>query len=613
MPSTPIQAAVVLAALLSLDAPAACAQQAMFRGGPAHDGVYRGAGLPAFGGLQWRVQTGGPVRSSPTVAGGAVYVGSGDGFLYAIDARTGDVRWRQQLGAGPVTSTPAVADGLVYVNGRDGVFRALRVADGRAAWSIKAGPPVSLAWGEESGQFYTSSATLTDGAVLFGATDGHVYAADARTGRERWRFAAGARVYSTPAVANGVVYVGTQRGVVHAIDLGTGKARWRYETAGAALESRKFGYDRTTVQSSPAVVDGVVYVGARDGWLYALEAASGTERWRLDHEISWVNTSPAVSDGLVFAGSSDRRFVHAVDAATGKQAWRTEAAALVWSSPVVDAERVYVGDGAGNIYALEKGTGKEAWRYRGGAAVFSSPTLHEGRLYYGSDDGGVYALNAAPSAAQAMRRAVFWDTAYVTAPVVSSNTTVRNYLRNRGYEVLDAAGLQRFMSERLRDRAPSAVVFALDFIPPTVAAAPDDTTLFRRYLDAGGTVVWIGVPPLLAPLDAKGLSDFRWDAGKSLLGVSHREGNFDAVGVSRVTPEGERLGLPEWWLTSWSANAEDVTTVLAYDEHGEAAAWIKRFGGPPGTGYIRIPAGENTPARPAPVVAIQTAAELRPR
>lgn len=123
----------------------------------------------------------------------------------------------------------------------------------------------------------------------------------------------------------------------------------------------------------------------------------------------------------------------------------------------------------------------------------------------------------------------------------------------------------------------------------------------------------LGVPPLLAPLDAQGLKDFRWDAGKTLLGVSHREGNFDAIGVSRVTPAGKRLGLPEWWLTSWSASAKDVTTVLAYDEYGQAAAWIKHFGGPPGTGYIRIPAGENTPARPAPLLAIQTAAELRPR
>ncbi len=59
-----------------------------------------------------------------------------------------------------------------------------------------------------------------------------------------------------------------------------------------------------------------MFVGARDGWIYALDAATGSERWRFDHKISWVNTSPAVIDGVVYAGSSDGQFVQALDAAS---------------------------------------------------------------------------------------------------------------------------------------------------------------------------------------------------------------------------------------------------------------------------------------------------------
>jgi hypothetical protein len=66
------------------------------------------------GRLLWKVQTGGPVHSSPAVDGGRVYVGSEDGRLYAVDGVTGTVVWSQSLGA-PVYGSAAVGFGAVYV------------------------------------------------------------------------------------------------------------------------------------------------------------------------------------------------------------------------------------------------------------------------------------------------------------------------------------------------------------------------------------------------------------------------------------------------------------------------------------------------------------------
>jgi hypothetical protein len=63
----------------------------MFRGDPAHTGVSAGALFSGQGGVRWRVRTGGAVRSSPAVTARRVYVGSGDGILYAIDRRAGTV------------------------------------------------------------------------------------------------------------------------------------------------------------------------------------------------------------------------------------------------------------------------------------------------------------------------------------------------------------------------------------------------------------------------------------------------------------------------------------------------------------------------------------------
>jgi outer membrane protein assembly factor BamB len=582
-------------------------QDAMFRGGATHTGVSANTDLPAYSGLQWRAQTGGPVRATPTISGRTMFVGSGDGNLYAIVLATGGVKWRAAVGSA-INSTAAVSGGLVFVN-TDGGFHAYHTTDGKLAWSFKTGAPTPLAWGYESGQVYTSSSAVANGHVVFGSVDGMLYSLDARTGREQWRYRAGGRVYSSPAIAGGTVFVGSQDGVVHAVDVNTGKLTWRFETEGKKLESADWGFDRTTIQSSPAVANGMVYIGARNGFLYALDAATGAERWRFDHKVSWVNTSPAVSDGLVYAASSDGRFIQAVDAATGAERWRVTTNVAVWTSPVVGRDYVYANDDGGAVLALNKKTGAEIWRCRLGQRGYSSPVVQDGRLYVGSDDGGVYAVNGL--AGQALRRAVYWDSAYVGAPLSTNNLRIRTYFTQQGYEELDATKLARFMSDRLRDRAPSVVVFSIDFLPSTVAPVASDTVLFRRYLDAGGTVVWFGAPPGIAPMKFESLKDLDRSAPQKLIGVRFTRGNFDQLGV-KVSSYGKALGFPDWWTDNWGADAEDVTTAFAYDEQGQASAWVKRYGGPAGTGFIRVFGGDAR-EHPQLMTVIQTAAEMRPR
>lgn len=66
----------------------------MFRGDPAHSGIYTGSGVPKLSGVKWKFQTGGEVVSSPAVVGGVVYVGSNDGRMYAIDGASGTLKWK---------------------------------------------------------------------------------------------------------------------------------------------------------------------------------------------------------------------------------------------------------------------------------------------------------------------------------------------------------------------------------------------------------------------------------------------------------------------------------------------------------------------------------------
>ncbi len=612
-------AATRWAALFVLAGQASCADAAgrqaadppaLFRGDAAHRGVFAGDAGNGFGGVAWRVQTGGAVQGSPVASGSLLYVGSTDGLLYAIDRPSGAVRWTHDAHA-PIASSPAVAEGIVAFTSRDRKLHALDARTGRERWQLAFGADLPWPWGHESGDFYLSSPNYAGGTLYVGAGDGQLYAVRARDGSVQWKAATRGRVRSSPAVDGDLVFVGSADGALYAFETATGRQRWRFETEGSRLASGSFGYDRRTVQSSPAVSDGIVFVGARDGFLYAVDRERGTLRWRADHEISWVNTSPAVRNGMVFAGSSDGRFVQAVDAQTGVERWRVTTPSLVWASPALAGDVVYAADWAGNLLALDARTGAERWKHRMGARMLSSPVIADGRIYVGSDDGGVYAYQTAPTT---LERAVFWDQRFLKANTVAAHEGLRDYFAARGYRVLDADSLAAFLSARAADRAPSVVVFAIDALPGSVAAAPDESTLLRRYLAAGGKVVWVGIPPFAFPRDtATGQGDIAKidrSGPETLLGVSHANANFDPRSA-HVTDAGARWGLQGWWMMNWAADSAAVDEVLALDDQGNATAWVKRYGGRLGSGFVRIPVGmRDDGVSPAQMRMIQVAAEI---
>jgi hypothetical protein len=460
---------------------------------------------------------------------------------------------------------------------------------GRRRWSIASRPALPFPWGFEGRDYFVASPAVVGDVAIFAGGDGIVYAVDAATGRVRWRHETGTRLRSSPAAADGTIVLGGIDGAVYAINLADGTRRWRHETEGASLSSEEAGFDRRTIQSSPAIADGLVFVGSRDAHVYALDLATGERRWRTGDPPPWIITSPAVADGRVFAGSSDGRFVQALDARTGRELWRARVPSNVFASPSLADSTVYAADVDGTLVALDVATGRERWRTMLGAGGYSTPTPDDGMLFVGSDDGSLVAFRAAGGAEP--RRAVFYDSTlrrqtgfYTTA---HSAELLRAYFAQRGYELLDARGLAAFMSERVADGAPSVVVFAQDHAPASVAPIPSDTVLFRRYLNAGGKVVWVGEPPKMVARDTAGRItgvDTKWTT--AVLGLSFANVGSGGILAARPTAAGRAWGLSRWGIDNYSLPPERASVVLATDESGAAGAWVRSYGGPPGTGFV---------------------------
>ena len=247
------------------------------------------------GALRWKYQTGEVVHASPAFAKGVVYVGSWDSYFYALDARTGQLRWKFHGGEDPdfhnqvgFQSSPAVVNGTVYTGCRDAHLYALDAETGAERWNVD----TKLSW-------VITSPAVVKGKVIFGTSDSSLYqVVDAETGKALQQLPTQAYVFSSPAVAGDTVLVGVLNGTLQSRDLNTGALLWSFETDAAKRNEnwvlsadRKFNsaflfrsrwrespviaterqFSVGSFFSSPLIVDGLVYIGSADGNLYAIE------------------------------------------------------------------------------------------------------------------------------------------------------------------------------------------------------------------------------------------------------------------------------------------------------------------------------------------------------
>ena len=130
-------------------------------------------------------------------------------------------------------------------------------------------------------------------------------------GTVQWTFATGGAIQLL-AIVNGMVYIGSRDGKIYALNATTGEKQWEYQTG-------------NWVDSSPVVVDNVVYAGSNDGNVYALDAGTGRKIWSYNTHYATVS-SVAVAGGMVYFGSDDFR-VYGLNASTGNYSGRIKQAA----------------------------------------------------------------------------------------------------------------------------------------------------------------------------------------------------------------------------------------------------------------------------------------------
>lgn len=262
---------------------------------------------------RWIFSTDGPIYwSSPAIsADGVVYIGSNDGFLYAIDSTVvgGDdeerLLWRAEIG-GRIESSPAIGpDGSIFIGSHTENSLFAFHPNGTLRWRFQA-----------TNWFYSSPTVLPDNTlVLCGNFDSFMYALDVATGLEVWRYETGFWIESSPSVdlESELVYFGSWDRNLHCVNLRDGSLVWKFAVEGvigmiegtAALARISLanntrgifhdGHRREEEEEEKEEEELLVaYIGSYDRHLYAVEALSGEMLWRFPTDLFAGKGSPSV-------------------------------------------------------------------------------------------------------------------------------------------------------------------------------------------------------------------------------------------------------------------------------------------------------------------------------
>lgn len=387
---------------------------------------------------------------------GKVFVASYDGYVYALDALTGNLVWETPV-PGMMGYKGSYYEGKLYASGANTRVFCFNATTGKILWEYDCGPRAFFAyggvaaygmyiqhniqvptgfiaaWDAESGEMlwkvdawyfigYNTPA-IADGKVYIIRSDGsttsgrepvpaHFACIDAFSGEILWTIP---YTFSVPIIAYGRLY-GVSGGNIFCIgDSGDAWPMWRGNTDTPGVITRRAAPSQLNLRwkfktegpvvSSPTVADGRVYIGSYDKNLYCLDAYNGAVLWKFTTGNK-VRSTPAVVGGRVYTGADDGN-VYCLNATTGQQIWKKPLGGAteyqfgpmlqIRSSPIIKDGKIYVGAINGKFYCLRASDGEILWSYQTGNPIGGSAALAEGRVYVASTDGYLYCFSEAGS------------------------------------------------------------------------------------------------------------------------------------------------------------------------------------------------------------------------
>ena len=333
----------------------------------------------------WRTQVGtvnGAARkqfSTPTLTDERVYVGDANGDLTCVDRLSGKILWQYNLGEW-VRSRPVLIDEDIVAATLDGKVHCVD-SSGTIRWSTQV----------SSHPIYADAAASNE-QIVVADSNLRVFCLDS-AGNLRWQkttlpsfenergeliytdqLAGGTFYQSKPTAYRGKLYFGTPSGFLFAVDAASGREVWRFEMGAA-------------ISVGPACADGKIYGGQQGGerFFYCIDAETGALVWKQTLPGGWVWGSATVEDGMVYVPTVSGHAI-CLDGNTGHIIWMYPTAKSIPAEPAIEGDLIYFGSWSNSLYAFDKRTGEVVWKQNSISLDSGTLIAHRGRVYVPNHD-----------------------------------------------------------------------------------------------------------------------------------------------------------------------------------------------------------------------------------
>jgi outer membrane protein assembly factor BamB len=333
--------------------------------------------------VSWRFKADAPVRQTPVVRGGRIFFANSKGVVFACDMN-GGLLWRHELLTGEqrngepvrerVEAPIACFDEFVLAGTEEGVVYALNAATGEEKWRTELDGPVL---GTVNRIVVADGAANSVRYVVIGKGVGTLHCLDAETGKILWKGEQTDRCDGSPSVSSDAIAFGSCAAAMHIFDPSSGKKLFNVEID-----------PDSQIAGGVAIEDGMAYSGCRSGKILRVDLKQGKIVWVNPLAKGEIFSTPALAKDLVVACSDDGN-VYALERADGKLRWKFDTKGMP-SSPVIAGDKVLVAaDGVLRMLSLLDGA--ERWSMKISDDI-ASPSVTKKFVLIGSEDGTVVAL-----------------------------------------------------------------------------------------------------------------------------------------------------------------------------------------------------------------------------
>jgi outer membrane protein assembly factor BamB len=272
----------------------------------------------------------------------------------------------------------AVSDSTVFFTNANSLI-AVKADNGALIWTY---PPQSTSKGlfssTTSTRYFSAPPVIVGEQLIVGDYSGTLSAISTRDGKDLWSFTgATGRYIDAPLVVNDKVIAQNADATIHALDL-NGNVLWTFKGTHAFW-------------ATPSSDGETIYAPSMDHFLYAINLADGTLKWKTDLGGPLVGRLLLTQDGTIYIGTLNST-IDAINSQDGSIIWSQTLKSGVWSAPAMVNDRLYFGDQKGNIYILKAADGSTVSTLEIGSAILDGGVVMGDKIAFGDENGDVITI-----------------------------------------------------------------------------------------------------------------------------------------------------------------------------------------------------------------------------